>query len=71
MFVTNEIGVLLKTGRIAETENPPKFGDPLTVAYNKSDKPRLVLHCRHLNQHMFKFKYTGMGIRRWCISEGG
>ena len=57
MFVTNEIDVLLKKGCISETENPPKVSNPLTVAYNKSGKPRLVLDCRHLNQHLFKFKY--------------
>ena len=57
MFLTNEIGVLLKKGYISETENPPKVSNPLTVAYNKSGKPRLVLDCRHLNKYLFKFKY--------------
>lgn len=33
--------------------------NPLTVAYGKSGKPRLVLDCRHINQYLiqYKFKY--------------
>ena len=35
----------------------PCVVNPLTVAYNKSGKPRLVLDCRHINVCLFKFRY--------------
>ena len=38
----------------------PKVVNPLTVAYSKRVKSRLVRDCRHINQylHAFKFKTT-------------
>ena len=35
---------------------PPVVVNPLTVAYGKSRKPRLVLDCRYINPELFKYK---------------
>ena len=56
-FAKVEIQELLRKGCISERETPPRVVNPLTVVYNKSGKPRLVLDCRHINPHLFKFKY--------------
>ena len=46
--------------------NPEKPTDinPLTVAYIKNGKPRLVLDCQHINEKLnkFKFKYEDMQV---------
>ena len=49
---------------MSQVAEVPKVVNPLTVAYNKSGKPRLVLDCRHINQylHVFKFKYEDIKI---------
>ena len=31
--------------------------NPLTVAFNKSDKPLLVLDYRHINSHLHKYRF--------------
>ena len=46
-FVSEEISNLLRKGVISESKNQPDMVNPLTVAYNKAGKPRLVLDCRH------------------------
>lgn len=56
-FVLNEINELLSKGCILEVANRPSIINPLTVAYNNVNKPRLDLDCRHINNHLFKFKY--------------
>ncbi|XP_069104365.1 LOW QUALITY PROTEIN: uncharacterized protein [Argopecten irradians] len=58
-FVYNEIEKLLRIGCIAEVRVQPRVVNPLTVAYNRAGKARLVLDCRHINVflHKFKFKY--------------
>ncbi|KAK3103157.1 hypothetical protein FSP39_016878 [Pinctada imbricata] len=56
-FVIQEINELLQKGCVSEITLKPKIINPLTVAYNKKGKPRLVLDCRHINMHLFKFKY--------------
>ena len=56
-FVKSEIESLLKKGCIREVVSPPKVVNPLTVAYNKKAKPRLVLDCRHINPHLFQFRF--------------
>ena len=46
--------------------------NPLTVAFNKSSKPRLVLDCRHINPHLFryKFKYEDGNVARELLQKG-
>ena len=56
-FVESEITNLLNKGCISEVFTKPKVVNPLTVAYNKNGKPRMVLDCRHINPHLFKFRF--------------
>ena len=56
-FVDSEILSLLKLGCVSEVSERPYVNNPLTVAYGKSGKPRLVLDCRHINPHLMKFKH--------------
>ena len=46
--------------------------NPLTVAYSKSGKPRLVLDCRHINEylHTFKFKYEDIKVAEAMFEKG-
>ncbi|XP_076116600.1 uncharacterized protein LOC143084068 [Mytilus galloprovincialis] len=55
-FVKDEIRKLIEKKCISEVKERPFVVNPLTVAYNKN-KPRLVLDCRHLNPHLFKFRF--------------
>jgi hypothetical protein len=50
-FVASEITNLLNKGCIREVSTKPLIVNPLTVAFSKSSKPRLVLDCRHINPH--------------------
>ena len=56
-FVEKEIQSLLRKGSISVCDSIPKVVNPLTVAYGRSNKPRLVLDCRSLNSHFFKYKF--------------
>ena len=46
--------------------------NPLTVAYNRSGKPRLVLDCRHINPclHLFKIKFEDINIAQNLFDKG-
>ena len=46
--------------------------NPLTVALNKSNKPRLVLDCRHINPHLhkYRFKYEDGKVVREVFDVG-
>ena len=55
-FVSEEIKRLLDRGCISEVNTKPRVVNPLTVAGNKF-KQRLVLDCRHVNPHLFKYKH--------------
>jgi hypothetical protein len=50
----------------------PAVVNPLTVAFGKSGKPRLVLDCRHINPHLvkFKFKYEDVSVASNIIKKG-
>ena len=58
-FVRSEVQNLLKKGVVSRRDDIPYVVNPLTVAYNKKGKPRLVLDCRHLNKclHLFNVKF--------------
>ena len=56
-FVDKEIAELLKLKCISKVAEKPSVVNPLTVAYGKSGKARLVLDCRHINPHLMKFKH--------------
>ena len=71
-FVTEEIQSLLRKGVIPESEQKPTVVNPLTVAYNKVGKPRLVLDCRHINEylHKFRFRYEDIRIAEEMFEKG-
>lgn len=71
-FVSREVDNLLQKGCISTVEYKPHVVHPLTVAYNKSSKPRLVLDCRHINHHLFqfKFKYEDGSTARKIFEKG-
>lgn len=62
-FVQSEIFNLLNKGVITQVNFKPLIVNPLTVAYNKTGKPRLVLDCRHINSHLHLFKVKFDDIR--------
>ncbi|XP_021380210.1 uncharacterized protein LOC110467397 isoform X2 [Mizuhopecten yessoensis] len=72
VFVGSEIGKLLGLGLVSEVVTQPCIVNPLTVAYNRAGKPRLVLDCRHINPHLhkFKFKYEDARTARDLFTEG-
>ena len=71
-FVSKEVENLLQKGCISTVEYKPHVVNPLTVAYNKSSKHRLVLDCRHINPHLFqfKFKYEDGSTARKFLEKG-
>ena len=73
-FVSKEINCLLAKGCISKVEFIPHVVNPLTVAYNKKGKPRLVLdwYCRNINKylHTFRYKYEDMNTARQMFKKG-
>ena len=71
-FVEDEIAKLVRLGCISQVGERPKVINPLTVAFNKKNKPRLVLDCRHINPHLFKFKfkYEDAQVARELFEKG-
>ncbi|XP_033758108.1 uncharacterized protein LOC117340457 [Pecten maximus] len=71
-FVNTEVENLLSIGCISEVKVQPRVVNPLTVAYNRAGKPRLVLDCRHINVflHKFKFKYEDARVARDLFHQG-
>lgn len=71
-FVKTEVANLLKKGCILEVREQPYVVNPLTVAYGKTGKPRLVLDCRHINQYLiqFKFKYEDIHTAKVMFDVG-
>ena len=55
-----------------KSQKKPSIINPLAVAYNKNDKPRLVLDCRYINKKLrtFKFKYGDMQFARMLFEKG-
>lgn len=53
-------------------EHVPKVVNPLTVAYGKSGKPRLVLDCRHINPELFKYRccFEDQSVARQMFGAG-
>lgn len=65
-FVNSEIEKLLTLGCISEVSEQPCVVNPLTVAYGKSGKARMVLDCRHINPHLIRFrhKYEDLSVAK-------
>ena len=62
-FVQEEVEGLISKGVVSQVTQVPKVVNPLTVAYNRKGKPRLVLDCRHINKHLHTFKYKYEDIK--------
>ena len=71
-FVTEEIKVLLRTGRIIETEKVPFVVNPLSVSF-RNEKKRLILDCRHINPHIFKerVKFDDWKVMLQFVEQNG
>ena len=71
-FVSLEIQSLLEKGCVVEVSEKPFVVNPLTVAYNRHGKPRLVLDCRHINHLLctYKFKYEDVSFVRQLLKKG-
>jgi hypothetical protein len=72
LTVKNEITKLLEKGCISEVAEAPFVVNPLTVAYSRSNKPRLVLDCWHINTwiHQFKYKFEDGSVARELFAKG-
>ena len=71
LFVTQEINSLLEKGVISACNYVPHVVNPLTVAFSKKGKPRLVLDCRHVNEHLhlFKVKFEDIQIAQMLFNK--
>jgi len=71
-IVSEEIQKLLDKRCVSEVEHAPHVVNPLTVAFNRNGKARLVLDCRHINPHLFKFKCTfeDQSVARKMFTKG-
>ena len=70
-FVQEEVEGLIRKGVVSQVIHVPKVVNPLTVAYNRKGKPRLVLDCRHINKylHTFKYKYEDIKVAEDMFEE--
>ena len=57
---------------MSQVAEVPIVVNPLTVAYDKSGKPCLVLNCGHINQYLrvFIFKYEDIKITEAMFEKG-
>ena len=55
-FVESELLKLETKGCISQVKVKPEVVNPLTVS-DKNSKLRLVLDCRHVNPHLYKYKF--------------
>ena len=70
--VCTEIQKLIDKGCVSEVSDIPFVVNPLTLAFNKVGKPRLVLNCRHINQfiHEFSFRMEDVKVAREIFQKG-
>ena len=63
---------MLEKGCVVEVSEKPFVVNPLTVAYNRHGKPRLVLDCRHINHLLctYIFKYEDVSVVRQLLKKG-
>jgi len=71
-FVASETTNLLNKGCIEEVSTTPLIVNPLTGAFSKSSKSRLVLDCRHIKPHLhrYRFKYNDGKAAREIFDVG-
>ena len=70
-FVSKAVLELLNTGRVVETEHPPKVVNPLSVSVQGKDKDgneklRLIIDLRHINKEVYKRK---INFEDWRVME--
>ena len=53
-FVSDTINNLIDSGSVVEVPFKPTIVNPLSVAFNSSGKPRLILDLRLVNEHLSK-----------------
>ena len=72
LFVEKAIDQLVIKGCVSEVQSEPLMVNPLTVAYNRDGKPRLVLDCRNINPHLkqFKFRYEDISTAKQIFRKG-
>ena len=58
-----EIQKLIEKDCVTQVIHIPFVVNHMTVAFNKSGKPRLVLDCRHINKSIHEFVYRMEDIR--------
>lgn len=73
VFVSNTINELINSGSIVEVPFKPTIVNPLSVAFNSSGKPRLILDLRHVNEHLSKehVKFDDWRVFEQFIEPGG
>ena len=71
-FVNEAISDLLKNRCIREVKELPHVCSPLSVVTSKSNKKRLVVDLRYLNQHLLKerFKYEDLRLAMLLFERG-
>lgn len=71
-FVISEVSKLLEKQCVTEVFEKPKVINPLTVAFSKTGKKRLVLDCRHINEYLvkYKFKYEDINTATQMFRKG-
>ena len=57
VFVTKALEDLITANCISIVHSPPWLVNPLTVSVRAEGKKLLVLDLRHVNPHLFKYKF--------------
>ena len=71
-FVKQEIKSLLDKNVISQVEDKAHVVNPLSVAYSRKGKPRLVLDCRNINRnlHLFNIKFEDTKVAESLFGKG-
>ena len=71
-FVTSAVADLLKNRYIREVKGVPYVCSPLSAVVSNSQKKRLVMDLRYLNQHLLqaKFKYEDLRLAMTMFEKG-
>lgn len=67
--VCSEIQKLIDKGCVTEVKNVPFVVNPLTLAFNKTGKPRLVFDCRHINSCIHDFVFRMEDVKKMSFFD--
>ena len=72
-FVSDTIIDLIDSGSVIEVPFKPIVVNPLSVAFNSSGKPRLILDLRFVNEHLLKehIKFDDWRVFEQFVEPGG